>query len=63
MPGAGKSTIGVLLAKELTYSFVDINLIIQNIEKSSLNEKGGYTLFRTYIIYKFIPFLLQISFK
>lgn len=30
MPGAGKSTIGVLLAKSLLMSFVDTDLVIQN---------------------------------
>ncbi len=30
MPGAGKSTIGVLLAKALNYGFIDTDLIIQN---------------------------------
>ena len=44
MPGAGKSTIGVLLAKSLLFSFVDTDLIIQNSCKKSLcdiiEEKG-----------------------
>lgn len=34
MPGSGKSTIGVLLAKNLAYQFVDSDLIIQ--EKSGM---------------------------
>lgn len=30
MPGAGKSTLGVVLAKIMNYSFVDADLLIQN---------------------------------
>ncbi len=38
MPGAGKSTIGVLLAKSLLKSFVDTDLIIQGQYSASLCE-------------------------
>ena len=32
MPGAGKSTVGVVLAKILGYDFIDSDLLIQNKE-------------------------------
>ena len=38
MPGAGKSTVGVVLAKVLQYSFVDSDLVIQNEEGKRLCE-------------------------
>lgn len=38
MPAAGKSTIGVLLAKRLGYSFVDVDLVIQEKEGKLLKE-------------------------
>ena len=44
MPGVGKSTIGVILAKLLGYQFVDADLLIQQQEKKLLkdiiNERG-----------------------
>lgn len=44
MPGVGKSTVGVILAKLLGYSFVDTDLVIQKKEKKLLKniitEKG-----------------------
>lgn len=44
MPGVGKSTIGVVLAKVLGYQFLDSDLLIQKQEKKKLyqiiNEKG-----------------------
>ena len=38
MPGAGKSTVGVVLAKKLGYSFVDADLVIQSQEGKLLHE-------------------------
>ena len=38
MPGVGKSTVGVLLAKALGYSFVDTDLIIQSTTGMKLSE-------------------------
>ena len=44
MPGAGKSTVGVLLAKTLLMDFTDTDLLIQNESKKALcdiiSEKG-----------------------
>ena len=44
MPGVGKSTIGVVLAKVLGYQFLDSDLLIQKQEKKKLyqiiNKKG-----------------------
>ena len=38
MPGSGKSTVGVLLAKALGYSFLDVDLVIQQREGALLQE-------------------------
>jgi shikimate kinase len=45
MPGAGKSTIGVILSKYLAMDFVDTDILIQRYCKSSLQsiiDKKGY---------------------
>ena len=44
MPGAGKSTVGVVLAKMLGYNFIDSDLLIQKQEGDILQhliEKHG----------------------
>ncbi len=49
MPGAGKSTVGVLLAKRASLQFVDTDLLIQSREKRSLQdivESDGYEFLR-----------------
>ncbi|MBD5509144.1 MAG: shikimate kinase [Lachnospiraceae bacterium] len=38
MPGAGKSTVGVVLAKKLGYAFLDADLVIQSREGKLLHE-------------------------
>ncbi len=38
MPGVGKSTVGVILAKLLGYQFVDADILIQNREGRLLHE-------------------------
>ena len=42
MPGVGKSTAGVILAKVLGYSFTDADLLIQEREKRLLKEIIAY---------------------
>ena len=38
MPGSGKSTVGVLLAKAIGFSFVDVDLVIQEREGALLQD-------------------------
>ena len=38
MPGVGKSTVGVILAKVLGYQFIDADLVIQEQEGRLLCE-------------------------
>ena len=38
MPGSGKSTLGVVLAKKLGYSFIDSDIVIQDTYGKTLEE-------------------------
>lgn len=45
MPGSGKSTIGVLLAKAINYQFIDGDLLIQRQRKKDIGryyQREGY---------------------
>jgi shikimate kinase len=48
MPGAGKSTVGIILAKNLSMGFIDTDVLIQINQQRSLqqiiNETGHLTL-------------------
>jgi shikimate kinase len=49
MPGSGKSTVGVLLAKRLSRGFVDTDLLIQTVQGRSLQrivDTDGYLALR-----------------
>jgi len=49
MPGAGKSTTGVILAKTLGYLFCDTDLILQEIEGKKLQnliDESGFDAFK-----------------
>ncbi len=38
MPGAGKSTVGIILAKNISYGFIDTDVLIQINQQKSLQE-------------------------
>jgi shikimate kinase len=38
MPGAGKSTVGVILAKQASLQFVDTDILIQSLQKRTLQD-------------------------
>jgi len=45
MPGAGKSTIGIILAKSLSFGFIDTDVLIQINQQKSLQDimdESGY---------------------
>jgi len=49
MPGAGKSTVGVILAKHTSYDFIDSDVLIQTQENRSLQQivdEDGYMALR-----------------
>jgi len=50
MPGSGKSTVGVILAKRLSRGFVDTDLLIQTAQGRSLQtivDSDGYLVLRS----------------
>jgi len=49
MPGSGKSTIGVILAKRTSHDFIDTDVLIQSVEHRSLQsimDSEGYMKLR-----------------
>lgn len=49
MPGAGKSTVGVILAKMLSYKFIDTDITIQTVHRNTLQnivDRFGYLRLR-----------------
>src|SRR5208282_1694416 len=51
MPGAGKSTTGIILAKYLSCGFLDTDVLIQVHRKKSLQEiidESGYLILRKF---------------
>lgn len=49
MPGSGKSTVGVILAKRTSHDFVDTDVVIQSVEHRSLQaimDTEGYLKLR-----------------
>jgi len=49
MPGSGKSTVGVILAKQLGFDFIDTDLLIQQAEGRTLQQvvdSDGYLALR-----------------
>ena len=49
MPGAGKSTVGIILAKMLSYGFIDTDILIQINNQKALQDimdESGYLYLR-----------------
>lgn len=50
MPGSGKSTVGVILAKLLSYDFLDTDVLIQSSQRRALQDivdRDGHLALRT----------------
>ncbi|MES2606422.1 MAG: shikimate kinase [Pseudomonadota bacterium] len=49
MPGSGKSTVGIILAKRTSHDYIDTDVLIQSVEHRSLQDimdKEGYMRLR-----------------
>ena len=58
MPGSGKSTLGVVLAKLLGYGFIDSDLIIEEVTQGKI--KFGRRKLYVVMIRFVVPFMLLV---
>ena len=64
MPGSGKSTVGIILAKYLSLGFIDTDVLIQINRQKSLQEiinDGGYLKMREIEEKEILKILVTIS--
>lgn len=50
MPGAGKSTVGKLLAKEMNWAFLDTDRLIEESEKAACKSSSILMDTHTYVV-------------
>ena len=62
MPGAGKSTVGVILAKLTGLRFVDTDIEIQQAQSATLQElleQAGYDMLECFVTSPMVPLTLE----